>query len=103
MIHGFAAMSAIDSADHDTREDHHVGGGNASADYAYGMSRSRFQVADEKRSGVPTPQCRHVGLPSQDWETCKPAYASKFADTDEAVEADGIMDCVFGADIFGML
>lgn len=97
MVHVFAALSGIHSA-HDY---HHVGHGNASAHYNYGRSRSTFQDADEDRSGVCTSRCRRVGLSHQACGVCKPACASRMtADTDEA---DGILDCFYGADIFGVL
>ena len=92
MVHVFAALSDISSG-------HGVGRGNASAEY--GMSKSRFEVADEDSYGMSTSRCHRSGVPSQAWRVCKPGCASRMtADTDAA---DGILDFLSGADIFGVL
>lgn len=97
MVHVCAALSDI----HSVHDYHHVGHGNASAHYNDERSRSRFQDADEDRSGVCASRCRRVGLSGQACGVCKPAGASTVnADTDEANE---ILDCFYGADIFGVL
>ena len=76
-----------------------MGRGNASAEY--GMSKSRFEVADEDSYGMSTSRCHRSGAPSQAWRVCKPGCASRMtADTDAA---DGILDFLSGADIFGVL
>lgn len=96
MVHVFAAMSLVHSA-------HGTGHGYANA--GYGMSGSKFKLLHEDRSGMTAMTASSVhrpeGRPSQALRVCKPGCTSGMTDGTEGT--DGILECFFGVDIFGVL